>query len=167
MKAITYIVALLLPAIASGLLESTLRLDDVVPDETEVESRGFERKLGNRVLGSKSTKGGKGGKGSKGSKGSNCESHRVYYEIDDYKEKVSIIGTGDAELGFAVDRVKVFDAKSTKAVGFVTETSIAAGEFDCTVSGAFSFGAKAGRSSNQVFYQGMLQHCTHCANLLQ
>ena len=170
MKAFKIALTLLLPAIASGLLESTLNEEDIVPDDAAPLSSGFERELAHNSLPgltritTRSTSSGKGkGKGgSKGSKGASepqCEVYRVYYEKAEYRELLNEISTGKGSkgstIGFSVDRLTLYDARSNVRVGFVTETNLITGKFDCTATGALSFAeTSAGRSKDQMFYQG-------------
>ena len=176
MKAYKIVLSLLLPAIASGLLESTLNEEDIVPDDVSPQSSGLERHLAHHALPgltsimipSPSTSKGKGkGKGgSKGSKGATepqCDVYRVFYEKEEYRKLLTEISTGKGSkgstIGFSVDRLTLYDAVTTVRVGFVTETNLITGNFDCTATGALSFAETAsGRSKNQMFYQGEYVH---------
>jgi hypothetical protein len=157
MRAFTFLVSLLLPAIAVGLLESTMQEEGIVPDETAMEDIGSGRVL-------KKGKGAAPG-GSKGAapSASTCQSIRVYYNKADYVANLKEITSGNrtksASIGFTVDQLEVYDVQN-RPVGFITETNIVTGTYDCTANGAFSFARRNQKTSkDQIFYQGTFISC--------
>ncbi|GKY94794.1 hypothetical protein MPSEU_000444600 [Mayamaea pseudoterrestris] len=171
MRAFKLFLSFMLPAIAVGLLESTMSEEGVVPDEEVApEANGFNRQLSHRqgppglstyiYRGPRGNTGGsKGTKGSKGASQEDCATYRVYYDKREYRRNLSEISTGRGSkgkaIGYTVDRLNLSDARTGRVVGFVTETNLITGTFDCTANGALSFGrTPAGKTSDQLFYQG-------------
>jgi hypothetical protein len=87
---------------------------------------------------------------SKGSKSGGCETIRVFTRQRDYTKNGDLIG----KYGESIDNVKLYNAKTHKAIATITETVLDTGK-DCTAQGALNFGAKAnGKTRDQIMYQG-------------
>jgi hypothetical protein len=96
------------------------------------------------------------GSGKGGSKGSApaCETITVYSVQTDYTKSGVLLG----DFGEALEGLPLYEKKTKKILGTITETVIDAGEGeDCTAVGSINFGlknAKSGRTKNQLLYQG-------------
>jgi hypothetical protein len=154
-----YAVFLLFPSLISGLLE--LALDEFgveanVPTGLDGgSSRAADRELmtsSKDAVRLSSIGSGEGG----------CQLFRVYYKKANYDQTLHDIAskgkggnaTTNTFIGYTVDHLPIYDARSEKEVGYVTETNLYTGKEDCVAKGAFNFGKSKNVTKHQIFYQG-------------
>ena len=153
MRTVAFLALMVVPAMGFSMrdvLQNKVEADELpqvrgsVRDE--VKTVGIHRAL-------KGSKGSKGkGKGSKGSVAVPvCETIAVYTIQQDYTKNGALIG----DFGEALEGLPLYEQKTNRIIGTITETVIDAGD-DCTAVGSINFGLKneRGRTKNQLMYQG-------------